>query len=222
MIQRRLLTLALVFSILSAAIAVAVPRVTDGPTFSFMLWNLVLAWIPMVAALALHDARRVSFAVQLPLLAVWLAFFPNAPYLVTDLIHVRTDAGPLSLARDATLFSLAAVAGLILGFVSLALVERTLHRRFGPRAALAASLVFIAAASVGVYLGRVVRLNSWDLLMEPRVVAGAVRDRLLAFEGDPVPLLATVVTAAALTATYLVFRRAAHVVPERGRRRLTG
>src|SRR5262249_58782716 len=68
----------------------------------FLVWNIFLAWIPLIAALALDDVRSTPLALNLPLLGFWLAFFPNAPYLVTDLLHVddfgHSSAGAIPLA----------------------------------------------------------------------------------------------------------------------------
>src|SRR5262249_13747224 len=76
-----------------------------------------------------------------------------------------------------------APAGLALGFSSLMLVERNVRERFGGRPALAVSVLSLAAASLGIYLGRVVRLNSWDLLTRPRVVGRLLHELVL----DPLP-----------------------------------
>jgi uncharacterized membrane protein len=216
-LQRRLLGLCIALSAVSLALIILVPRVTGGPRFDFLVWNLVLAWVPLIAALALHDVRRAALLTQLPLLGLWLAFFPNAPYLVTDLIHVRHRDGALSLARDLVTFGSTALAGLALGFSSLILVERTLRRRFGARGALTASMAAIAAASVGIYLGRVIRLNSWDLLLSPRAVAEVTQDRFLDVEAHPLAVLGTVAVALALVVTYLAFRRIAQPEIEGGR-----
>ena len=175
----------------------------------YLLWNLALAWVPFVAALALDDVRSTPLRLQVPLLGLWLVFFPNAPYLVTDLIHINPDdRGAVSLLGDGALVSVAP-AGLALGFSSLMLVERAVRERFGGRLALAVAVLSLAAASLGIYLGRVVRLNSWDLIARPRVVGSVLHQLVRDPLAHPVAITLTIVLAATLSVLYLRFRRLA-------------
>src|SRR3954466_12639556 len=98
----------------------------------FLLWNLFLAWIPFVLALVLYDGARQRRG-RLSLLALgagWLLFLPNAPYMLTDVIHISQGPG---LVRwfDTVMFTSAALTGLLLGFVSLALVQDVVRRSAG-------------------------------------------------------------------------------------------
>ena len=150
-------------------VLVAVFRLAFGSQgLDFLVWNIFLAWIPLIAALALDDVRTTPLALNFPLLGFWLAFFPNAPYLVTDLVHLN-DFGHGPAGAIAVVALIAAVpTGLALGFSSLLLVERSMRDRLGPRVALAISVASLVTACVGIYLGRVLRLNTWDLLSRPR------------------------------------------------------
>jgi uncharacterized membrane protein len=207
MLQRRLLGLCIALSALFVAFVGGV-HAFSGPGYDFLIWNLVLAWVPLVAALALDDLRGAALWLQAPLLALWLAFFPNAPYLLTDLIHFGHPHGNLPSALAVAILALAAVAGLVIGFSSLTLVERGLRDRFGVRPALAVSLLSLVAASAGIYLGRVLRLNSWDLLARPREVLHAIEETLLSPGAHPLAAGGTIALAALLAASYLRFRRA--------------
>lgn len=209
MLQRRLLSICVVTSAISLTV-VAVYRLAAGSgDLDYLLWNLALAWVPFVAALALDDVRSTPLRLQLPLLALWLGFFPNAPYLVTDLIHIDpADHGVIGILGDAALVSVAP-AGLALGFSSLALVERTVRGRFGGRLALAVSVLSLVAASLGIYLGRVVRLNSWDLLARPRLVGSVLHQLVRDPLAHPLAVGATIAMAAMLSVLYLRFRRTA-------------
>ena len=88
MLQRRLLTICVVTSVDQPRVIAAYRLASGSGDLDYLVWNLALAWVPLVAALALDDVRSTPLSLQLPLLALWLAFFPNAPYLVTDLIHI--------------------------------------------------------------------------------------------------------------------------------------
>jgi len=209
MLQRRLLSICVVTSALSLAVIAAYRLAARDGDLDYLLWNLALAWVPFVAALALDDVRSTPLQLQLPLLGLWLVFFPNAPYLLTDLIHIDpADHGAVSILGDAALVSVAP-PGLALGFSSLALVERAVRDRFGGRLALAVSVLSLAAASLGIYLGRVVRLNSWDILTRPRVVGRVLHQLVLDPLAHPLAVVATIVLAATLCVLYVRFRRVA-------------
>src|SRR3954469_12916001 len=64
--------------------------------FRFLLWNLFLAWIPFALALVVYDRYRrgASFMRLLPALTLWLLFLPNAPYIVTDFVHLSAGRTP--------------------------------------------------------------------------------------------------------------------------------
>ena len=209
MLQGRLLSICFVTTAISFVVVVAYRLVSASGDLDYLFWNLALAWVPFVAALALDDVRSTPLRLQLPLLALWLAFFPNAPYLVTDLIHIDpSDRGVVSILGDVALVSVAPV-GLALGFSSLALVERAVRGRFGGRLALAVSVLSLVAASLGIYLGRVVRLNSWDLLTRPRLVGSVLRQLVRDPLAHPLAVAATIALAAMLSVLYLRFRRTA-------------
>jgi uncharacterized membrane protein len=155
-------------------VALVVARImwTSNLAYSFLVWNLFLAWLPMVFALLgcerYHSARARDWRF-LGLAGGWLLFFPNAPYIFTDLIHLtaRFYAG---FWVDLSLILLCALTGLVLGFVSLYLMQSVVRRVLGR----AASWLFIAGVAVasgfGIYLGRFLRFNSWDVLLKPRQV----------------------------------------------------
>ncbi|HEV2712200.1 MAG TPA: DUF1361 domain-containing protein, partial [Gaiellaceae bacterium] len=92
----------------------------EAGAYNFLPWNLFLAWIPLVAAVAVHDAARgrQTLVRLLPLAAIWLLFLPNAPYLLTDFVHLGSrDDAPLWF--DIVLFGSFAWTGMLLGFLSI-------------------------------------------------------------------------------------------------------
>jgi uncharacterized membrane protein len=159
----------------TAAVALLAGRwVGSGATtFRFMLWNLFLAGIPygvslLSAALDRSGWRGRGVALLL-LSAPWLAFLPNAPYLVTDLLHLRTVTS-VPVWYDAAMFASFAWAGVLAGVASLETMRKLLASRVGAMPSYAASLGVIGLSALGIYLGRVVRLNSWDLALRPERV----------------------------------------------------
>lgn len=167
----------LVASVLCVGLHEARVDETGSSYYRFLIWNLFLAWVPLgLAALAYARARRRLDALVWLLLVPWLLFFPNAPYLLTDFIHLGD--GPAPLWYDALMLSAFAWTGLMLGFGSLYLVQTILRRAFGAAVAWLCVAGALALASVGVFIGRFVRFNSWDALLHPLEVADVVREQL--------------------------------------------
>ncbi|TAE55590.1 MAG: DUF1361 domain-containing protein [Bacteroidetes bacterium] len=155
----------LLFTLMSAVLVVVRLRSTDSLRFIFMLWNLFLGWIPWLLAAWMSHKQRPTWALLLTGL-VWLLFLPNAPYMLTDLFHLRTRAG-IPLWYDLVLIMSCAWTGLALGMDSIwrvqelvsGAIKRNWSRLFTP--------VVIYLSAYGVYLGRYGRWNSWDLVSQP-------------------------------------------------------
>jgi uncharacterized membrane protein len=174
--------------------------------FRFLVWNLILAWIPLLLALLVYDRYRrgVGLLTLAPALVLWLLFLPNAPYIVTDFVHLSAGS-PAPLWLDGVELSAFAWTGMLLGFVSLYLVHAVARHRFGTVPSWAGVLCVLSLVSAGVYLGRVKRWNSWDLLTQP----GARLAQLHAHLDDPAALTRaagiTLAVTCLLAAAYLVF-----------------
>ncbi len=156
-------------------------KLTAGFGFGFLIWNLFLAWIPLVFALVLEWGWRRHWP-RLKLLmpfAAWLIFFPNSPYLVTDLVHLQ-HAPNSPLWFDALILMSMGIAGLLVGYVSLYLVQLVFAASFGKIRSWIMSLVVLGLCGFGIYLGRFARYNSWDILSRPRSLLYDVRS--VAFE----------------------------------------
>jgi uncharacterized membrane protein len=176
-------------------------RETGDGYYRFLVWNLFLAWVPLaLAAVAYSRSRRGVDPLTAAVLVAWLLFFPNAPYLLTDFIHLAQ--GPAPLWYDALMLSAFAWTGLLLGFASLYLVQLNLRRQFGVALSWLGVFGSLVLASIGVYIGRFVRLNSWDVLLHPRHVVEVVHARLVA--EPPEMAQALVALTAFLSVGYLV------------------
>jgi uncharacterized membrane protein len=144
----------------------------------FMLWNLFLAFVPLAVAIPLFRAGSPRHPlVWWPLFVSWLVFLPNAPYVITDVIHLVDDVqGARDMHAYVVLFAYAAFVGLgLLSYAgSMWLFERWLTLRHVRLAGLCIALVHLVCA-VAIYLGRIVRLNSWDLVLAPEAVARSLQ-----------------------------------------------
>lgn len=137
-------------------------------TFFFLNWNLFLAWIPYLIALSLPFLHRKfnSKIIIVGALLCWLLFFPNAPYIITDFLHLKKRAG-IPLWYDLMLFMSFAWTGLMLGYVSLLEVQIFLRNFFSKTMVNFASIIALLLCGFGIYLGRFQRWNSWDIVTQP-------------------------------------------------------
>lgn len=134
--------------------------------FLFLLWNLFLAWIPLRLSLYLsHKAITAKWQSALVLLG-WLLFFPNALYIITDLVHLEAKT-MVPAWFDVILIFTAAIMGLMMAFASLYRVEKFFHLQFSRSVTNQLILLSLFLGSFGVYLGRFLRWNSWDVITNP-------------------------------------------------------
>lgn len=194
-------TRGLVFlSVLCIAFITARIVLKDNMRYSFLLWNLFLAWIPLLLAqLAYRVIERRAFSVAV--LFLWLLFFPNAPYIITDLLHLKGYSQNI-LWFDSLLIFTFAITGLLIGLVSLNLAHQSLEILLGKAQAWVFILASLVLLGFGIYLGRYCRLNSWDLFSKPLWFAGRV---LHQFE-NPMAFKLTFTYAGVISGFYVAFR----------------
>jgi uncharacterized membrane protein len=167
-VQNRLAFPLLVLTAASAwCIALLIARLVHLGSLDYpsLVWNLTLAWVPLLLALALLScARRGRPGRELVAIgAVWLLFLPNAPYVLTDFVHL----GYNHRLFDSLILGSFAATALALGLASLVIVQTVVTRAKGAGAGWAVVAASLVASSIGIYLGRVQRLNSWDALTHP-------------------------------------------------------
>ncbi|WP_164012511.1 DUF1361 domain-containing protein [Pyxidicoccus trucidator] len=180
---------------------------SERASYAFLSWNLFLAWVPYVLSLVarLLMARGLGrWWLLAPLALGWLALFPNAPYLLTDFIHLH-QRPVVPLWFDAALLALFAATGWLMGLLSLEVWKEWLERRWGRARAWA----FVAATSLlcgyGIYLGRVERWNSWDVLSEPERLLSTMASHLREPGAFPYLTRLTILFAGLMLLSYAVF-----------------
>jgi uncharacterized membrane protein len=169
-----LMTFASTICILLVAARIAY---SDSGRYASLVWNLFLAWIPFILAYMAYafSWKKTLLYFVLPITAfLWLIFFPNAPYILTDLQHLAKESSNTPLWYDVIVMVWFSWTGLLLGLVSLYLMHDIVQRTFGRW--LGWGFVFFVSglSSFGVYLGRFVRFNSWDLLGDPKEIVVTV------------------------------------------------
>jgi uncharacterized membrane protein len=203
---------ALVYSnALSLGLLLGRMLITQSTLFIFMATNLTLAWISFGLAHVLTRFRsqlsggqRIWFAI---LLVAWLGFLPNSFYIITDFIHVR-PRGDINQLYDVLMMTSFAFNGFIAGLASMFVVHKLLIRRFG--SLLAARFIAVSAFASGfaIYLGRYLRWNTWDVVVNPFGLLFDVSDRLVNPGDHPQAFVTTITFALFIGVSYLLFWRA--------------
>ncbi|MDF1515925.1 MAG: DUF1361 domain-containing protein [Anaerolineae bacterium] len=149
-------------------------------TYYFLLWNLTLAWVPYIASIcayAVHHEYPKRWLLIIVLAGISILFFPNAPYIVTDFLHL-TARWPVPLWYDTGLLAAFSWAGLLLGVYALRLLHTILEDWLGKIAGWFFVLCVVNLSGFGIYLGRFLRWNSWDLVTNPRALLLDIAVRL--------------------------------------------
>ncbi len=148
---------------------------TGTGNYGFLIWNLFLAWIPFLIAYFTYTAglQRPRLHWLTPAAAfLWLIFFPNAPYILTDFQHLSLPAWQdIDTWYDVLMLVWFAFTGLLLGMVSLFMMQELIRRQFGRWTGWGFVAVVTGLTSLGVYVGRFLRWNSWDILNHPGKLA---------------------------------------------------
>jgi uncharacterized membrane protein len=179
---------------------------TGTNRYSFIIWNLVLAWIsPVIALLLVRSLRHYRWLSGqcLILTVLWLGFLPNTWYVLTDFIHI-SPTGEISQLFDIVLISLLVFIGFTLGFASLFLVHRELLRRKSELTSYLLIELAILAASFAIYIGRDLRWNTWDVITNPGVIIN-VSDKIIDPFGSPRVINVTGLFFILISLIYLAF-----------------
>jgi uncharacterized membrane protein len=147
---------------------------TGTDQYLFLIWNLFLAWIPFMISYFTYTLtlKRRWVYIFIPMAAfLWLIFFPNAPYILTDLQHLATFTRELPVWYDVMMLIWFAFTGVLLGMVSLFLMQEIIRREFGRWVGWGFVTMVAGLSSTGVYVGRFLRWNSWDIFRNPSGMA---------------------------------------------------
>lgn len=137
--------------------------ISETKVFLFLNWNLFLAWILFFISSFLVIFKIRSKLSLVVAITVWILFFPNSPYILTDLFHLRSR-NAVPIWYDLVVILSYAWTGLFCGFISLLDIEKLLSDYFKKPTINIITVLFLFLTSFGVYLGRFLRWNSWDVL----------------------------------------------------------
>lgn len=150
-------------------------------TYSYLIWNLFLAWLPLLFSIrlvvVLRDKLWSSWE-ALGLSILWILFLPNSFYMISDFIHIQ-ELQHTDIVADALMFTSFIFTGVVLGFSSLYLIHLQLKKRFSPNISAFWIALTLLASSVAIYIGRDLRWNSWDVLTNPGGLLFDISERVL-------------------------------------------
>ncbi|TSE08906.1 MULTISPECIES: DUF1361 domain-containing protein [Aquimarina] len=150
---------------------------TDSSFYLFLVWNLFLACIPYGITILISLGKTNRFVFWLGFI-IWLLFLPNSPYILTDLQHIRLSTLQ-SVWFDVLLILSFAINGLIIGFASLWMMQTLLREKFSKTTTNIITYLILLLCGFGIYLGRVLRWNSWDVLQDPTGILSDVLKRII-------------------------------------------
>jgi uncharacterized membrane protein len=138
----------------------------------WMAWNLMLAFVPLLLGLILFRQCMARTALWWIGVVAFVAFLPNAPYVMSDLVHLPADARAAPSITVVVfgllpLYGVIIAAGLEAYVLSLLSLRRYLRSIGMSRVLPIVNLIAALCTAVGVFFGRVDRLNSWDPLLHP-------------------------------------------------------
>ncbi|WP_378183281.1 DUF1361 domain-containing protein [Aquimarina sp. SS2-1] len=147
--------------------------------FLFLVWNLFLACIPygVTTLLSFSKIHKNKFLFAIGFI-FWLAFLPNAPYILTDLQHIRLSTLH-SVWFDVLLILSFAINGLIIGYASLRTMQELLYQYFSKKTTYFIVHLTLFLSGFGIYMGRILRWNSWDLIQNPLDILGDIFQRVI-------------------------------------------
>ncbi len=154
----------------AAMVAVRVKRTGSG-YYVFLLGNLFLAFVPLIfsTGLRIADRLRLNRIVKVGLFCLWLLFLPNAPYILTDILHLpRAPQAPAWY--DLALLLSCSGTGLLMGYLSLIDVQGLVSKNFSPIMGWIFAVTTLLLSGFGIYLGRFLRWNSWDVITSPTLM----------------------------------------------------
>ena len=169
-------------SCFSCALLLGRILVTQSLGYVFLPWNLFLAFIPywVTWLITRNGAIIIKSRIKLFIaLAAWLVFVPNSFYIITDLFHF-THIRSAPKWFDLLLIFSFAWNGILCGIISLRRVEIIMMTLFRIKN-ISLFLVFVVMwlSAFGIYIGRYLRFNSWDIVTDPFSLAGEILNMII-------------------------------------------
>ncbi|MBW4361406.1 DUF1361 domain-containing protein [Flavobacterium taihuense] len=166
--NRKINSVLLLFTIYCFSLLIIRVKLTHSIYLFFLVWNLFLAFIPyfFISYLKSQSSLQRSKFRTFLLLFAWLLFLPNSFYILTDLIHLSQSSNHL-IWFDLVVFSSYALIGFAVGMISLLEFEKIIKNYTSSLITHLMMPIICFLCGIGIYLGRILRYNSWDILSNP-------------------------------------------------------
>lgn len=155
--------------ILSVVLNILRIIIWDKISFIYILWNIFLAILPFLISsilLNIDNKNKLNNTIFFSIGIIWLLLIPNAPYIITDLIHIG-EVRAVPVLYDSFLLFGSAWVGLLLGLYSINHIENILTKKYSQKITHFVMVIIVLFISFGIYLGRFLRFNSWDVFARP-------------------------------------------------------
>lgn len=203
-------------SVMSIAVLAARAVTSESYRYLFLVWNLILAWIPFLLAWVAYISTRLPRVLKVLLTSgsalLWLLFLPNAPYILTDFQHLAYPDASVPVWYDVIMLIWFGWNGLLLGIISLYFMQEIARRLLGSLASWIFVTVVTALSSLGMYLGRFLRWNSWDVVGNPLGLANDIIDRIIHPFSHPRTLTFTVLFTLFFLFLYVTLHMFGHLI----------
>jgi uncharacterized membrane protein len=176
--NKMLIQILTVCTIVCISLSIIRCHVTETRFFLFLNINLFLAFIPLLISSLVIKSNLTNKYFLIGIGIIWLLFLPNAPYILTDLIHLKPRK-LMPLWFDIAMLSSFGFTGLLYGFASLKHFEDIASRYFTKSSVTLLSMIVLFLCGIGIYLGRFLRWNSWDMLQKPTHILGDLYERII-------------------------------------------
>lgn len=176
----------LIITVCNLAVVRLHDAISGSENFNFLVWNLFLGFLPLlVTGLMFFFQHKINNFIFILCSFMWLLFYPNAPYMISDLIHVQGISSESHLLYDTLIIFSVAMLSVFYGFYSSYIIHGLLKNKIGKKWAAIIIGVSLVLCSFGIFLGRVLRLNSWDLFTKPLDVCTMIIDHLFPITKNP-------------------------------------
>ncbi len=172
----------------------------------FLVWNVFLAGIPFAISFFLKFKKNITKGALLIWFGIWLLFLPNAPYIVTDYLHLRFSSKNI-IVLDIFLIGSFALSGLLFYYISLRDMESLILSKFSKRITQSIILTIPFFAGFGIYLGRILRWNSWNVIQQPKRLFNDIWNIICVPFDHLLAWIFTIFFGTALGITYVLFKR---------------
>ncbi len=172
---KKKLILSVCFSILLLLIRI---KVTGSLFYLFLIWNLFLASIPLMITSFINNKfknQKIFFSISF---IIWLLFLPNAPYIITDFLHFKWKT-QMPYWFDVLMLTTFAFNGLFLGLKSMLQMQDLLAKYLSSKKIWFTMLLICFLCGFGIYIGRFLRYNSWDIITSPALIINDIFERII-------------------------------------------